>query len=166
MAQSERFYFWRGFYDALKRLETDEQRGAFVMALCAYAFDGEDTDLSWDATLDFAFAAVKDQVLESVNIGRIKSEAGSKGGRPQKRRSATKKSTAKSSALSSAKSTVKSSDESVRYSNVPSSPKGEEEGASLRAASAAQLAPEILPDGSTRLPDGAVIPPRPKDWGV
>jgi len=108
MAQ-DRFYFWRGYYDALATLQTDEQRGRFVMAICQYAFCGEVPDLSDDPILRFAWMVVRDQVAESVEIGRKQSERGSKGGRP-------KKTTAKTTA----KSGVKSTAESVRYGNVPS----------------------------------------------
>lgn len=108
MAQ-DRFYFWRGYYDALATLPTDEQRGRFVMAICQYAFCDEVPDLSDDPVLMFAWMVVRDQVAESVEIGRKQSERGSKGGRP-------KKTTAKSGA----KSGVKSTAESVRYGNVPS----------------------------------------------
>jgi len=154
----ERFYFWRGFYDALKMLETDEQRGAFILALCAYAFDGEESDLSWDPIIDFAFHAIKEQVAESVRIGVRNSTAGSKGGRPRKTSSGTKKSTvkstAKSAALSGAKSTVKSGAESVEYSNVLSQSSIERE-----------CGPSTAPDGaSPDLSGGVTIPPRPSDW--
>ena len=111
MAQ-ERFYFWRGYYDALATLPTDEQRGRFVMAMCQYAFCGELPDLSDDPVLAFAWMVVRDQVAESVDIGRKQSERGRKGGRPSKE---TKKSGALSGALSGAKSGALN----VRYGNVP-----------------------------------------------
>lgn len=40
MAQSDRFYFWRAFYDALMTLDDDAQRGEFVRGMCQWAFDG------------------------------------------------------------------------------------------------------------------------------
>lgn len=132
----ERFYFWRGFYDALALLPTDEQRGRFVMAMCAFAFDDERADLSDDPTLAFAWALISDQVRESVEIGREASRRGSMGGRPKKGEKSSAKSRAKTSALSTALSTAKSSAltsakssaescaestaKSVRYSKVPS----------------------------------------------
>lgn len=111
MAQ-DRFYFWRGYYDALATLPTDEQRGRFVMAVCQYAFEGEVPDLSDDPVLAFAWMVVRDQVAESVDIGRKQAERGRKGGRP--------KSGAKSGAKSGVKSGAESGAESVRYGNVPS----------------------------------------------
>lgn len=136
MAQ-DRFYFWRGYWDALRQLPNDETRGMFVAAMCRYAF--EDTEPEFDdKMLEFAWLFIKDQIAESVEIGRAQSERGKRGGRPSK----SKKTTAKTTALSGAKSGVKSGAEttaesgaeSVRYGNVPS--------ASRTSAGADALAPE------------------------
>lgn len=86
MAQSERFYFWRGYYDALAKLPTDEQRGAFVMCLCRYAFDGEEPDFSNDPMLSFAWSFIRDQVAESVAIGREMAERGRKSGEARRKK--------------------------------------------------------------------------------
>lgn len=64
MAQSERFYFWRGYWEALATLPTDAQRGRFVMAICQFAFADEMPDLSDDPVLAFAWMIVRDQVAE------------------------------------------------------------------------------------------------------
>ena len=80
MAQSERFYFWRGYYDALKKLPDAESRDAFVMAICRYAFENEEPDFEGDRLLDFAWAIVADQVHESVEIGRKMAERGRRSG--------------------------------------------------------------------------------------
>jgi hypothetical protein len=80
MAQSERFYFWRGYYDALKKLPDAESRDAFVMAICRYAFDNEEPDFEEDRLLDFAWSLVADQVHESVEIGRKMAERGRRSG--------------------------------------------------------------------------------------
>ena len=117
MAQSERFYFWRGYWEALATLPTDAQRGRFVMAICQFAFADEMPDLSDDPVLAFAWMIVRDQVAESVDIGRKQSERGSRGGRPRK---TTAKTTAKSGAKTTAKSGAESGAESVRYGSVPS----------------------------------------------
>ena len=99
---SDRFYFWRGYYEALKKLPGNERRGAFVMAMCSYAFDGIEPDFSSDPMLDFAWSLITDQLSQSVEIGRRASRNGRKGGRPK----GSKKK--KSSALSTAKSTAES----------------------------------------------------------
>lgn len=117
MAQSERFYFWRGYWEALATLPTDAQRGRFVMAICQFAFADEMPDLSDDPVLAFAWMIVRDQVAESVDIGRKQSERGSRGGRPRK---TIAKTTAKTTAKSGAKTTAESGAESVRYGSVPS----------------------------------------------
>ena len=80
MAQSERFYFWRGYYDALKKLPDAESRDAFVMAICRYAFESEETDFKGYRLLDFAWSIVADQVHESVEIGRKMAERGRRSG--------------------------------------------------------------------------------------
>ena len=80
MAQSERFYFWRGYYDALKKLPDAESRDAFVMAICRYAFESEEPDFKGDRLLDFAWSIVADQVHESVEIGRKMAERGRRSG--------------------------------------------------------------------------------------
>ena len=151
MAQ-ERFYFWRGYYEALATLPTDAQRGRFVMAICQYAFEGEAPDLSDDPMLRFAWMVVRDQVAESVEMGRRQSERGSRGGRPKSGAKTTAKSTAKTTALSGAKSgaesTAESGAKSVRYGRVPSVG-----AASLDAQPPAALedsrAPEPMPDTMT-----------------
>ena len=80
MAQSERFYFWRGYYEALKKLPDAESRDAFVMAICRYAFENEEPDFEGDRLLEFAWAIVADQVHESVEIGRKMAERGRRSG--------------------------------------------------------------------------------------
>jgi hypothetical protein len=35
----DRFFFWRGYYDAMSYLD-DEEAGMLFRAICAYAFDG------------------------------------------------------------------------------------------------------------------------------
>ena len=87
MAQSERFYFWRGYYDAIMKLPDAASRDAFVMAICRYAFDGEEPDFGGNPMLDFAWSIVADQVHESVAIGREMSERGRRSGESRRRKS-------------------------------------------------------------------------------
>ena len=110
----DRFYYWRSYYDALAILPEDVTRGAFIRAMCEYAFDGREPDFGGDLTLEFAWRFVRDQIGECVEIGRRASERGRRGGRGNKRPKGKK-----SSALGTALSTDESTDESVRYSNVP-----------------------------------------------
>lgn len=132
MAQ-DRFYFWRGYWDALRQLPSDETRGMFVAAMCRYAF--EDTEPTFeDGMLEFAWQLVKDQISMSVEIGRVQSERGKRGGRPSKAKKTTAKTTALSGAESGAETTAESGAESVMYCNVHS--------ASRTSAGADALAPE------------------------
>lgn len=157
MAQSERFYFWRGYYDALRKIPTDEQRGRFVMAVCAYAFDGTEPDLDDDPMLSIGWSLVADGSRESVRKGVEQSQRGQLGGRPAKRRRAASKSGAKSGAFSGGYSGAKSGAESTAESEEKrrelSSPVGEERvGASRSAPGGAALAPS----------DVVCIPPKPE----
>jgi len=165
MAQSERFYFWRGYYDALRKIPTDEQRGRFTMAVCAYAFDGIEPDLSDDPILDIGWSLVADGSRESVRKGVEQSQRGTLGGRPQKGQKTTAKSgakttaktTAKSGALSGAKSGAKSEEKRSEEKGKELSPSkdGERVGASLPAPDGAALAPSNI----------VTIPPKPSgDW--
>lgn len=171
MAQSDRFYFWRGYYDALKMLPTAEQRDALVMGICSYAFDGDEPDFSGDAALAIGWAILRDQVRESVEIGRDASRRGSMGGRPRKGEKTSAKTTAKTSALSSAKSSVKSSAES----SAESEGKGTDRKGSDFPPSGEGSAPDA--DASARRPgeteDERILrvygpqpelPPKPDGW--
>ena len=43
---SQSFKFWDAYYDTLKLMETPEERDEFVMALCAFVFDGTEPEFS------------------------------------------------------------------------------------------------------------------------
>lgn len=81
MAQ-DRFFFWRGYWDALKCLPT-AKRGELVTAMCEYAFDDIEPTFD-DEMLTLAWCLVRDQISESVRIGREAAKCGKRGGRPKK----------------------------------------------------------------------------------
>ena len=145
MAQSERFYFWRGYYDALKKMPTDEQRGEFVMAVCAYAFEGVEPDFDGDVLLDICWSLVADGTRESVRKGVEQSQRGQMGGRPPK----DTKTTAKSGVKSGAKTTAESEEKRKEKKRSELSPSTTERefatltGASAPAADAAARAPIV-----------------------
>lgn len=142
MAQSERFYFWRGYYDALCKMPTDEQRGRFVMAVCAYAFDGEEPYLDDDPILSIGWSLVADGSRESVRKGVEQSQRGQMGGRPKSAKKSTAKTTVKSTAKSGVKSGAKSTAESEEKRRELSSTYVEERvGAFAPAPDGAALAP-------------------------
>lgn len=152
MAQSERFYFWRGYYDALKKLPDAESRDAFVMAICRYAFENEEPDFQGDRLLDFAWAIVADQVHESVEIGRKMAERGRRSGESRR----GKKNDA-NSVPNSVPNTVPNEGKGTEVNGtVPGSPYGEP-GACAPA-----------PDGAARAPvtiDPTLeIPPKPEGF--
>lgn len=80
---TDSFKFWDSYYSALRMLGDDERRGRFVMALCAYVFDGIKPEFD-DDMLAFGFELVATQAMESVEISRAAQEAGRRGGRPRK----------------------------------------------------------------------------------
>ena len=163
MAQSERFYFWRGYYDALLKLPTAEQRDEFVMAICAYAFDGIEPDFGGDALLDVVWQIVRDQVAESVAIGRDMAERGRRSGEARRRKSGNSEHRS-----NTVPNTVPNEGKGTDRKGSDTSPYGE--GGSAHAPDGAARAAgdgrtsTVNPDGTITLPDGAVIPPRPDGW--
>ncbi len=83
MASTDGFKFWDSYYDALKMLGDDSRRGAFVMALCAFVFDGAEPAFD-DPVMEFGFRLVAEQARQSMEISRAAREAGQRGGRPRK----------------------------------------------------------------------------------
>lgn len=163
MAQSERFYFWRGYYDAMRKLPTDEQRGRLVLAICAYAFDGIEPDLSDDVMLDMAWSLVADGTRESVRKGVEQSKRGSQGGRPPARPKSRAKSTALSGGKSTAKTTALSTAESEEKGRETSSLTGRGSGVAF-AADAATLRPGETEDERIERVYGPQpkVPPKPE----
>ena len=159
MAQSERFYFWRGYYDAMTYLNDDEV-GRLFRAICAYAFDGEEPDFGDERLLQVAWTMVADTARESVQMGRRASEFGRQGGRPTADEKRDPKSPplrgAKRGAKRDPKSPPERDPESVEYGNVLSPSKdGERVDADAHAANAARVA--------SSLPPGLRLPPKPGD---
>lgn len=154
MAQSDRFYFWRAFYDALLMLDTDAQRGEFVRGMCQWAFDGEMPEFS-DKMLSFGFTNIRDQLSESVDIGRTARETGRLGGRP-------KKTTPKTTPLRGRKRGPETVPETEGKGT-------DQKGSDLDSASAESGASRSAPYGAALAPtpaadDGVTIPPKPDGW--
>lgn len=147
MAQSDRFYFWRGYYDALKKLPDAQSRDAFVMAICRYAFEDEEPDFDGDRLLDFAWAIVADQVHESVEIGREMSRRGKRSGEARRKKNSAN--TVPNTVPNEGKGTD-------RKGSDLASPDGEA-GASPPAPDGAGLAPPV------EIPSYLHLPPKPGD---
>ena len=148
MAQSDRFYFWRAFYDALMTLDTDEQRGEFVRGMCQWAFDGEMPEFT-DKILAFGFTNIRDQLTESVDIGRAARETGKLGGRPKK---TTPKTTPKTGPKRGRERGPETEGKGTDRKGSDLPPTGE------GVAAAADAAPPAPMD------DGIVLPPMPEGW--
>lgn len=80
----DRFYYWKGYHDALVSLGSYELAGRFVIGMGQYVFEGVEPDFSDCPMLKFAWIAIRDAIKESVEIGRKQSEYGKRGGRPKK----------------------------------------------------------------------------------
>ncbi|WP_143786152.1 DUF6291 domain-containing protein [Olsenella sp. An293] len=81
---TDSFKFWDSYYDALKTLETSNQRSDFIMALCQYVFDGVDPEFS-DKMVEFGFMLIRKQAELSKEIANTARENGKRGGRPAKK---------------------------------------------------------------------------------
>ena len=84
------FKFWDAYYDALKLLDTDAERGHFVMALCAYVFDGTEPELS--GMERFGFTLIAKQAAESKRLAAQACEKGRRSGESRRRKSRERKS--------------------------------------------------------------------------
>lgn len=80
---TDSFKFWDAYYDALKFLDTDQQRAEFVMGLCAYVFDGEEPTFTSKET-EFGFRLVKSQARESMELAQKARQGGLKSGQTRK----------------------------------------------------------------------------------
>ena len=98
------FKFWDSYYDALRAIPTDEQRGRLVMAVCSYVFENVRQDVSDDAILAVVYPVMCEQSKESKRLSKDAQKRGKRGGRPPK----SSETSAKSSGLSTAKSYAKS----------------------------------------------------------
>ena len=131
---TDRFFFWRSWYDALALMGTEDAH-ALVMALCAYAFDGEVLDLEDRPNVKAVWTSIKDQARDSVLNGRESSANGARGGRPRKSEKGSLKGGQKGTPK--AKGTERKGKESVP---VPGT-----DGASLGSLSSDPLAPGERP---------------------
>ena len=81
---TDSFKFWDSYYDALRTLETKDQRSDFIMALCEYVFDGIEPEFE-DKMVEFGFMLVRKQAELSKEIASTARENGKRGGRPSKK---------------------------------------------------------------------------------
>ena len=65
--ERKQFTWYRSYYDALKELPAEEFRD-IVLAVCAYALDGEETELSGVARAIFTL------IRPTLEVGRSKAE--------------------------------------------------------------------------------------------
>lgn len=139
---TDSFKFWDSYYSALQMLGTDERRGRFVMALCAYVFDGVEPSFS-DDVMAFGFELVATQAKQSMELSRMAREAGQRGGRPRK---------------DEQKRVAKSTPKRVAKRVVESDRKGEEWSGSENSSPSSNSPAPASPTEPTR-PAGADAPP-------
>ena len=65
--ERKQFTWYRSYYDALKEIPAEEFR-AIVLAVCAYALDGEESELSGVARAIFTL------IRPTLEVGRSKAE--------------------------------------------------------------------------------------------
>lgn len=82
------FKFWDAYYDALKLLDTDEERGHFVMALCAYVFEDKEPQLT--GMERFGFTLISKQVMESKRLAALGRAGGKKSGETRRKKAEEK----------------------------------------------------------------------------
>ena len=154
MAQSERFYFWRGYYDAMEYL-TDDEVGRLFRAICAYAFDGEEPDFEKERLLQVAWTMVADTTRESVEMGKRASEGGRKSGETRRDKSQTKG--VRKGVRKPHQKGVSKGASNVGYGSTPSA-NADGVGASPAAPDGAALAPAE----AWYLDNGMDVPPAPQ----
>lgn len=76
MSERSQFTFYRSYYDSLKEMKNAEI-GALVMAICAYALDGVETELK--GAMKSMFCLIK----PTLDVSARKAENGKRGGRPK-----------------------------------------------------------------------------------
>lgn len=141
VASTDGFKFWASYYDALRALDTDKQRSDFMLALCAYVFDGVEPEFD-DPVVRFGYTLVAEQARQSMEISRAAQEKGSRGGK-QSGKSRAKRSSASSTASSTASSVSKCVGTLVP--NTPNSSPKHRRQAPPRDAGAGADAPPPLP---------------------
>lgn len=76
---NDRFLFWRSYYNALVLLD-DKDAGRLVKAMCAFAFEKVEADLSDSLALNLAWTMINAELRESVESGRRYAENGRRSG--------------------------------------------------------------------------------------
>lgn len=85
---TDSFKFWDSYYDALKVLDTNDQRGEFLMKLCTYVFEGVEPTFS-DQMVEMAFRFCSKQAEESMLLSKKARERGFKSGESRRKKSKT-----------------------------------------------------------------------------
>ena len=84
MEERKSFTFFRSYYDALKSIDDTQVHSDLLMAICAYALDGETVPLQGVA------AALVSPVKPTLDVSAKKAKAGSVGGLSRPSDSASK----------------------------------------------------------------------------
>lgn len=135
---TDSFKFWDSYYEALKTLETKDQRSDFIMALCEYVFDGVDPTFD-DKMVEFGFMLVRKQAELSKEIASTARENGKRGGRPAKK--PTSKPTPKPRSKPTSKPTSKANRSEEKRSDYSSMSRYRDSGACAPGACAPAPAP-------------------------
>lgn len=160
------FKFWASYYDALRLLDTDAERGHFVMALCEYVFEGKEPQLT--GMERFGFTLIAEQAAESKRISARAREKGRKGGQrsgESRRAKADEKFSTKFSTNGFSTGNRSSASSTARSVSGSPPPYGGGGCAPARAPRGAHgAAPENLASPPVTLPPVPPIPPEMTSW--
>lgn len=76
------FVFYDGFYNAIKKMRTAEEKAELIEAICKYEFEGEIPEMSY--VCEVAFEVIKPNLDAAAARYDASVENGKKGGRPKK----------------------------------------------------------------------------------
>lgn len=82
MTNRTSFVFYDGFYNAIKKMRTSEEKAELIEAICKYEFEGVIPEMSY--VCEIAFEVIKPSLDKATMRYAASVENGKKGGRPKK----------------------------------------------------------------------------------
>lgn len=82
MTNRTSFVFYDGFYNAIKKMRTSEEKAELIEAICKYEFEGVIPEMSY--VCEIAFEVIKPSLDKATIRYAASVENGKKGGRPKK----------------------------------------------------------------------------------
>lgn len=82
------FVFYDGFYNAIKKMRSNDEKAELIEAICKYEFEGEIPEMSY--VCEVAFEVIKPSLDSAASRYDASVENGKKGGRPPKNKNLEK----------------------------------------------------------------------------